>query len=166
MDLNTSHITNFTAILGACTGVAGFGLSLYNTYTASRRDKVRLQVIPKVYVESSAGFLVSDTGEKCNLKTSPLCVEVRNLGSCACTVSEIGVFLQDGQKLTLIRPIIPDGTKLPRRMEPKESFTAFGNPAVIASHLPGKMESGYARTACGNLFKGKSTVLAKLADLS
>jgi hypothetical protein len=93
-------------------------------------------------------------------------IEVVNLSTFAVTVSEVGFSIDGrginkGRRLAVPRPIIIDGKPWPRRLEARESVSAYFHPGeVIGSGA--RIGSAYASTSCGEVEYGTSPALEQL----
>ena len=105
-----------TWIIGVTLGIAllGAALGIINTCHQLSRDRVKLKVIPKIT------RIVRD-GES----TGPhLCIEVVNLSTFAVTISHVGLRCKKRYE-EVHYPILHDGGRWPRRLEPRHSVTAY-----------------------------------------
>ncbi len=151
--------SNFT-VLGVITlsiAVVGAVLGIINTWKSIDRDRLKLKVIPKRAIP---------VGELMNPHIT-LCIEVINLSTFPVTINEIGVlFHKTDERGVIINPIIADGEKFPRRLEPRMSFTAYADPTAFLSEPNFKIKCAYAKTDCGNQITGNSPALKGLAKES
>ena len=124
-------ITLAIALLGAVLGII-------NTWHQLNRDRVRLRVTPKVVNLISGG----------NISDSKLCIEVINLSTFVVTVYGVG-FTSEKFDLLIIDPLLHDGGTWPRRLEPRQSVTAFLNEDWKQSKDIPLARKAFARTECG-----------------
>jgi hypothetical protein len=129
--------------------VVGAVLGVINTWNGISQRKVRLRVVPKI------AFPVSHSGRLDEMG----CIEVLNLSTFPLTVTEVG-FTIDGDprkktRAAIVQPLIHDGKPWPRRLEARESVTAYFNFANL-SH---KIRKAYVKTDCGEVAYGKSPAL-------
>jgi hypothetical protein len=124
-------ITLAIALLGAVLGII-------NTLHQLNRDRVRLRVTPKVVNLISGG----------NVSDSKLCIEVINLSTFAVTVCGVG-FKSQKHDLLVINPLLYDGGIWPRRLEPRQSVTAFLSEDWKQNKDIPLARKAFARTECG-----------------
>jgi len=148
---------------------SGLVLSIYNAWKAGQRDKVNLKVTPKIYRDLPEGrHATPHVPTDRSHHWLGLCIEVVNKGQVAVTIDEVGVLLAGRDERIIMQPHFSDGEKLPRRLEPRASLSAY-----IASTAPNiLLKEGlphakglYALTACGVTVKGKSPVATWLIQL-
>lgn len=158
MDEIHNPITTFNAITLMVAGI-GAALGILNTWRLFDRDRVKLLVTPKRAMPVTMKGISDVHG---------LCIGIVNLGFVPVTISDVGVFYKDTTKRgVLTNPIMIDGGKFPRRLEPREAFTVYTQPGY---HLNDKkfsnVKCAYAKTDCGKTFRGKSKALNSLKEES
>ncbi len=134
-------------------GLGTFVLLVRGTILDLRRQRPRLKVTPKI------AYAVGPIPET----RTRLCIEVVNCGSFAVTVDSIG-FLSKGtkQRAVISIPEFLDGGKWPRRVEPHESFVAYGQPIETMHVDVCAFICAYAETASGERFLGSSDSVREL----
>lgn len=128
-------ITLAVAIIGAVLGIVNF-------WRATDLDRVRLKVIPQLYL--------FDTG------LEGICVEVVNLSAFAVTIRQIGFTLPGPQMLIGDMSWSHLNETLPKRMEPRTSFTLYFRPGTFEDPRLADARNAFAKTACGLQFTGVS----------
>jgi len=131
------EITLAIAVLGAVLGVLNFWRSV-------DRDRVFLKVVPSCYFTSH--------GER------GVCVDVINLGFIPVTVNRIGFDLTGGEVYISLLNYM-GGESLPKRLEPRTSFTFYFPPVTFQDPKLARALHASARTACGKIFTGNSPAL-------
>lgn len=168
--------TDWLAIIGAGTGIAGAVLGVVNTVDLLSKNRVKLSVTPKIgWVNSLGTFITSvrrPTPESDPTHGSPpnrLAVEVVNLSSFEVTISTIGFGRIDGPiSMTVPLPDLLDGKEWPVRLRSREAATAVVNPPV--GPLTGEKASGLAErvvfveTDCGFVRYGTSEAYCWFID--
>lgn len=138
-------ITFGAALLGACLGVM-------NTWNAINQRRVRLRVRP------THAFAVPNAARM-------FCIEVINLSTFPVTISEVGFttrhWIDRGDRLAVVGPLIIDGRPWPRRLETREAVSVYFSPSdVLSQRKPiGRV---YARTSCDEVAYGTSPALKQL----
>lgn len=130
----------------------GAGLGILNTWHNFNRQRVRLKVIPKCAWVVPAG-IYSDVSR--HRPTSNLCIEVVNLSEFPVTITNVGYCLPERNRARVILPILTDNKGWPRRLQPRESVTAY----VDKNELSGSIGRAYAQTECGVTRFGNSKAL-------
>jgi hypothetical protein len=170
--MNVKDITDAVTAFAAFVGV---GLGVYNLLVEKTKRKVRVQVQPKTImrriknpVTGAEGVLSSSTEFNANHLDEYFAIEAVNLSNFPVTIDCIG-FQVSGQstRMTIIHPIVTDGGEWPRKLEPRESVTAYGQLRYILSE-PGsaKIKYAFAETSCGVLCKGTSGALKGLVNFA
>ncbi len=134
-------------------GTVGTVLGLVNTYVQLNTRRVRLKVIPSSALVVAAGAL---TNVNDHIAGGGLAIEVVNLSAFAVTVTEVGYTAPNRSRVVIREPLMGDAKPLPRRLEPRESFTAY---VVDLTYIPSNIGRAYARTACGETRFGNSAAL-------
>lgn len=138
---------------GVTLGVALLGavLGIINIWHQLSRDRIRIRVTPQVAHRVTVLGISGPT----------LCVEVVNLSAFPVTISDVG-FSQGSLKkprLTIINPILIDGKPWPRKLEPRETVTAYCSEEIARHPDMKRMTRAYAKTACGEVRHGDSPAL-------
>jgi hypothetical protein len=162
--ITRDDITLVIAVLGAVLGIINF-LRLW------WRDRLHVKVIPKLHgLIGRADFLWPEHDEaflkKYPIESPRFCIEVQNRGTSPVTVEIVG-FLKRRSKtiLAINNPIIKDGGKYPRRLEPHSSFVVFTRYTPL--ELKKKFGAPYCAFAEGSgvKFRGTSPVLKDVENL-
>jgi len=132
--------------------VIGAGLGILNTWHNFYRQRVRLKVIPKC-AWIGPGGIYSDVRQ--HRPASTLCVEVVNLSEYPVTITEVGYWLPERNRARVVWPIIMDNKEWPRRLQSRESVTAYLN----KEDVPDSIGRAYATTDCGVTRFGNSNAL-------
>lgn len=146
---------NFTITDGVTLSIAILGavLGMMNTWCAIDRDRVKLKVIPKRAIP--VGNMID--------QRIRLCIDVTNFSTFPLTITEVGVLYHGTDRRgAVINPIIIDGGRFPRRLEPRTSFTAYMNPDALECSSGHLVKCAYAKTDCGVLVKGNSPALKQM----
>lgn len=142
MNVTKEQITFGLGLLGAVLGVI-------NLWRAFDRDRVKLRVTPKT------AMFIGSRDER-----DRLCIEVTNLSTFSVTVCEVGLkFWFHDTRMSMYRPILPDGKPWPRRLEPRETVTAYCEPEVAEVFRDRFVRRAFARTECGEWRYGNSKAL-------
>jgi hypothetical protein len=165
ISITRDDITLAIAILGAALGIL-------NSVRLWWRDRVRLKVIPKLYASIGGAIFRwpkhDEAFLKQHLKESPrFCIEVQNPGANAVTVATVGFLRRRSTRILAINnPIIRNGGKYPRRLEPHSSFEVYTRytPVELKEEF-GIPYCAFAETASGRKFRGTSPVLKDLAKV-
>jgi hypothetical protein len=142
--------------------IAGIGavLGVINLLHLLDRSRVKLRVVPK------SGFKgpgrVYTHRDKWMPDSFP-CIEVINLSDFAVTIEEVGFTLPHtaDRRVASCSPLVLDNKPWPRRLEPRESVTAYLDPEGLHADI-GK---AYAETACGERRFGTSPAFKELRQL-
>lgn len=134
--------------------VAGLGavLGIINTWQGLDRSRLKLKVTPAQAFSMGPGANPSVA----------FCIEVTNLSTFAVTICEVGfLFKGTDDKGSVPYPLIFDGGKWPRRLEPRSSVTIYTERPTAP---PGcNLRCAYATTQCGYRRTGTSPALKQLA---
>ena len=147
---------SFSFADGLILSIATLGavLGIINTWKSIDRDRLKLKVVPKHAIP---------VGDFIN-KNIRFCIEVINLSTFPVTISEVGVlFHNTDARGAVINPIIIDGGKFPRRLEPRSSFTAYLQSEVFQNKDDFKVKCAYASSDCGEMVTGKSPALKQFS---
>jgi hypothetical protein len=141
--MNRDDVTFALALLGSVLGVIGI-------WREFDRDRVKLRVTPKV------AYPVNMHDDR-----PRLCIDVINLSAFPVTVREVGftVWLSR-HRLAIISPLLVDGKAWPRRLEPRESLTAYCSPDLASDVKLAAVRRAYAKTDCDETRYGKSKALS------
>ena len=164
--LPVNEAKDLAVILAAFTGM---GLGIYNFLREKKKDKVRLKVIPKTVVQRSeginGGLSLSSTTEFDPKQNAGLFgIEIINMSDFSIVVNQVG-FIKRGsdRRLSIIKPILDDSGEWPRKLEPRESVSAYGLvPELIKSNALHLVTKAYVATACGEVRTGKNKALSEL----
>jgi hypothetical protein len=127
--------------------LVGALLGFLNTWRTFSQDRVRLRV--------RSHYNLFTNGEE------RLGVTVVNLSTFAVTIAHIGLTMRSTEnRLHFIDPMLSNGDKLPHRLEPRASFTAF--PAAGAHKGKGmdRAHRAFVTTQCGVEVLGSAKHLA------
>ena len=151
--------------------IVGAALGVWNTIASFRRNRISLRVIPKLY-DRVGGAVISwdryDPKFHSRLGLARFCIEVQNTGRVAVTIDEVG-FTQQKNKMhrfVIIEPLLSDGSKLPKRLEPLDSVVAYGNQTPMDFHALSEVKAAYAETGNGRIFTGTSQMLNHLVNVA
>lgn len=138
-------VTLIIAVLGAVLGI----INMRHEFDKSR---IKLLVRPKHAIPVG------------NFDTRiTFCIEVINLSAFAITIEDVGVLFKGTKdRGSIIGPIISDGGKLPRRLEPRSSVTIYcQKPSSPPGHA---IKCAYAKTECGYTKTGTSPAFKQIAQ--
>ena len=129
-----------TWVTGVTLGIALLGavLGIINTWHQISKDRVRLRVAPKIVRLVQAD---QTSGPQ-------LCIEVINLSTFPVTISGVG-FCTRGNDLVVVDPIFLDQGSCPRRLDPRQSVSAFLNEEWRKDHDLKHARRAFATTQCG-----------------
>ena len=135
-------ITFAIALLGAILGVM-------NTWRSFDRDKIRVSVSPR-WAFHSHPIEGSQTR---------LCIEVVNLSYLPITITQVAFEHRNRKEIFAFLPVFMDGQTMPRRLEPRASFTVFMMPGVENHEGMAEVKHAFVKTACGLVFNGTNNAL-------
>lgn len=140
------YVTLGAALVGATLGVM-------NTWNAMSQRRIRLRVRPAYAIGVPHGQMMFS-------------IEVINLGAFPVTVTEVGFTigrrrLGKGVRAAISMPIVIDGGKWPRRLEPREAVSTYFDPGQLTNGR-GTIGRAYVRTACEETAYGTSPALKQL----
>lgn len=135
-------VTLSIAVLGAVLGII-------NTWHSMDERRVRLRVAPKFAFFTHG----SELGEQMG------CIEIINLSAFPVGVQEVGFTMSGKTRQTILAPITVDRQPFPRRLEPRQSVSAYFDLKAIR---PGIIKA-YVRTECGEVVYGNSPGLKDFA---
>ena|SRR5215469_14568411 len=139
-------------------------LGVINT-VCTKRNKVRLRLIPKVYRNHMCKRTTSPHVPANNEEWHGLCFEVENIGFFPATVVEAGFLVKNGKEGIAFGDVKlnDDGGTLPQRIEPQASIELFVPAAKgFLSRRLSKTTRAYVKTASGLHFTGTSAVFKEL----
>ncbi len=136
----------------------GTVLGCINTFDLLNKRRVRLRVVPQSALRDHDGVWTNSTQ---HIPGGTVCIEVTNLSSFPVTIAEVGYTLPSRSLATVVKPILLDSKGWPRRLEPRDSVTVYGDVADV----PRDIVKAFARTACGVKRFGKSPALNDLKTL-
>ncbi|WP_417424701.1 hypothetical protein [Hoeflea sp.] len=136
-------ITMAIAIIGAVLGIL-------NTWFVIDQRRVRLRVRP-AYAIARGGIGFS--------------IQVTNLSAFPLTVTEVGFVLPGKKRAAITDPMFMDGKEWPRRLEARESVTAYFDPTGLPKGKIKHIGKAYAQTACGEAAYGSSPALRQLREI-
>jgi hypothetical protein len=140
-------VTMSIAVVGAVLGVM-------NTWNNMNQKRVRLRVIPKVAIPVMNGEFGETMG----------CIEVVNLSAFPVSIQEVGFTLRrhsrKGDRLTIVQPITNDQQPLARRLESRQSVSAYFQLDARFANA----KSAYVRTDCDEMAYGKTPAMNRLRD--
>ncbi|WP_125900957.1 hypothetical protein [Methylobacterium indicum] len=139
-------ITLGAALLGA-------GLGIMNTWNTINARRVRLRVRPADAISVPQGNRMFS-------------IEVVNLSTFPVTITEVGLTdgpknIDKGARFVIGNPILIDGKPWPRRLEVRESVSAYFDPRQLAGQGI-SIGRAFARTSCGEVAYGTSPALEQL----
>jgi hypothetical protein len=127
-------------IMTLAIAIVGAVLGIINTWRSIDRDRMKLRV---------SMSLSYPTGAFIDWETRPhLSIEVINQSPFELTIAQVGILQDGGSEFALFNPLITDGTRLPRRMVPRSSFTAHV-PLLGSMSFLRIVKRTYARTDAG-----------------
>jgi hypothetical protein len=130
--------------------VLGAVLGLVNTWHGLDKSRVKLKVVPAHAIPVGA----ADPRLR-------FCIEITNLGAIPVTVCDVGLLYRGtDQRGSIVQPIILDGGKWPRRLEPRTSVTIYAQRP--SSEQGQRIKCAYAKTQCGVTAKGTSGALEQI----
>jgi hypothetical protein len=139
-------ITLAIALVGAVLGII-------NTVHSLSRSRVRLRVVPKTAKAMGDQAMLTNSTQAIS---NHLCIDVVNLSAFAVTISSVGFKVRGTSGFASVwQPIVFDGKPWPRRLEPRESVTAYLAPGQDLT----RASRAYAKTDCGELRYGSSRAL-------
>ena len=148
---------NLGQITSLVLGAVGAVLGIVNTYVLLNSRRVRLRVTPKS-AQLADGAVLTHTGRLLN--SPDMAIEVINLSSFPVTVSGVGLKLRNGNRLAWTEPILLDEKPWPRRLDARESVTAYA-PIQALSPL---VTRAYAQTDCDEERTGTSRAFKEMAS--
>jgi hypothetical protein len=146
MNTDSKAIQTFLTI---CFAAVGAVLGVINTLYNLNQRRLKLKVSPSHLLSPSSERIIHG-------------IAVTNLSTFAVTISEVGMTVRWRHPLkkraAIIQPMVLDGGKWPRRLEPRESVTLGFDPAGFT----GTFGRVYAWTACGEFRYGTSPAFRQL----
>ena len=165
-------MTFWIAVLGAITGVLGFGLGLWNAWVTWRQHRIRLRVVPVTLLSfPPEGGKVHPVSFVKNSKGEAVArfwgIEVINEGS-PVKIKEVGHLLSDTDYRAVIMHQLPAcRVTMPHQLERHDSVSIYadvfeeGDLPTTFEHLA-KHNCAYARTTSGKQFTGTNDLLKDL----
>jgi hypothetical protein len=165
-------MTFWIAVLGAITGVLGFGLGLWNAWVTWQQHRIRLRVVPVTLLSfPPEGGKVSQISFVNNSKGESVArfwgIEVINEGY-PVKIKEVGYLLYDTDYRAVIMHQLPAcRVTLPHPLESHDSVSIYtdvfeaGDLPTTFEHLA-KYKCAYARTTAGKQFIGTNKMLKDL----
>lgn len=166
---------DITEVVTAVAAFVGMGLGLYNLVIERSKRKVKVQIIPKAVIRrvndpfTQLEGIVTSSNEFDPVHIDEyFAIEAINLSTFPIVIDSIG-FRVSGktERMEIVRPVVLDGGKWPRKLEPRESVTFYASLAQILCD-PGSasIKCAFAETSCGVLCKGTSGALRGLVVLA
>lgn len=173
--ITRSDVTFWIAVLGAITGMLGFGLGLWNAWLIWRQNRIRLRVVPvtllsfppeggRVRQVSEVSFVRNSKGEAIERFWG---IEVTNEG-CPVKIKEVGYLLYGTDDRAMIMHQLPAyQVTLPYQLEQHDSVAIYADMFLeddlsIGFELLSKYRCAYVRTTSGKQFTGTNDLLRKL----
>ncbi len=139
--------------IGFALAVLGSVLGVLNTWRAMNKDKIKIKVIPKGAI--ALGGALSNIN---------VAIEVINLSSFPVTIKGVGFLVKKGKaRMCLLEPIFLNQERLPMRLEPRESFTAY---SILDNKSKREIKTAYAETSCGYQSTGTSNFLKSFSQVN
>ena len=136
-------ITFALAILGAVLGII-------NTWKNINKDRVKLKVTPK--------YVIFNNGAD-----NQLSIEIINFSVFPLTITEVGVYYHGStERSAVFEPHIYDGGSFPRKLEQRNSFSAYLPIEILKTKNNHKVKCVYVTTACGESVQGTSPALKEM----
>lgn len=144
-----NNIHTISAAITFAIAVLGAALGILNTWRAFDRDKIRIRVSPR--------WAISYWGSE---MTTRFCLEITNLSYIPITIDQVGFDLRKPKAhILFFIPEFIDGGKIPRRLEPRSSFTAYAPAGTEEKKSFADVKCAFAKTACGVVSRGTSPAL-------
>ncbi len=167
-------MTFWIAIIGAITGVLGFGLGLWNAWVAWRQQRIRLRIVPVTLLSfppeggkvHPVSFVENSQGEAVARIWG---IEVINEG-CPVKIKEVGYLLNDTDDRAVImhqHQLPTCRVTMPYQLERHDSVSIYAD-VFKEGDLPtmfeqlAKHKCAYARTTSGKQFTGTNDLLKDL----
>lgn len=147
-------ITLVVAIIGALTGVAGLGLSIFTLKRQLDDDKVKLDVVASWAMAAGPG-----AGRE-----SFFAIRVTNLSKFAVVVDEAGVFVQDNRKVILPGGRVNPGDTLPVTLQPRTGVSVLFPAEFLRDPATRNARCAFAGTACGTKVESAAGVLPQMVE--
>jgi hypothetical protein len=170
--ITRGDVTFWIALLGAITGVLGFGLGLWNAWVTWRENRIRLRVVPVTLLSFPlAGGKVNPISFVKNSKGEAVAriwgIEVINEGS-PVKIKEVGYLLCGTDDRAAIMHQLPAyQVTLPHQLERHDSVAIYAD-MFEEDGLPtgfenlAKFKCAYTRTTSGKQFTGTNDLLKEL----
>jgi hypothetical protein len=157
LDLNSISPLILKDIVTSLAAFVGMSLGIYNFWKERGKEKVKLRVIPKSVQQK--GFNSLD-----NNPQDFFAIEVVNISRFTVTITEVG-FLVSGtkQRISCSSPILDTQEKFPKKLEPRESLTAYVDlQSMLSSTNIRNVYCAFAKTSCDHIETGKTKALKQL----
>lgn len=168
------EISTLIIVKDVIVGIAalvGMLFGFYNFYNERKNQKVNLRVIPKIArsitqsITSGKKYIMTTATEfPVNDEIGQIAIEIINRSPFPVTADSVGFqFKGSKDKLIIPEPVIGDQKDWPRKLEPRESVTVYGNFEDLFNHHDAKnIKNAFVATACGETIKGTSKTLKKI----
>jgi hypothetical protein len=170
--ITRGDVTFWIAVLGAITGILGFGLGLWNAWVTWRENRIRLRVVPVTLLAfppeggkvNQVNFVKNSKGEAIDRIWG---IQVINEGA-PVKIKEVGYLLCGTDYRAVIMHQLPlYQVTLPHQLERHDSVAIYedafeeGDLATAFENLA-KYKCAYARTTSGKQFTGTNHQLKDL----
>ncbi len=155
-------------IVVAVTSIAGVILAIYSILLNKRRDKTVIEIIPQAYM----GRMINSTAGKYgsllahndfNPNAEYFAFTVINKSFFPVIINELGFELKGKGKMIVPIPIEESGTGFPSELSAKSSKVFFTlSKLLIIMAKEREVGRVYVKTACDEVFYGRSLALRKL----
>ena len=169
LDLNS--ILPVKDIIISLAAFVGMSLGIYNFWKERDKEKVKLSIIPRSVQQKVVdplgniiGYMTSENEFKDNNPQDFFAIEVVNISRFVVTITEVG-FLVSGtkQRISCLIPILDTQEKLPKKLEPRESLTAYVDlKSILSSTNIRNVYCAFAKTSCDHIETGKTKALKQL----
>jgi hypothetical protein len=133
----------------------GAALGIINTLHQLSLNRVKLRIVPKSAKPVAGGAAIHHSSGKHD-SDATLCIEVINLSAFPVTIREVGYSVAGTKARKAVPlPALTDNKAWPRRLEQRESVTAY----VDFHDSADQIKKAYAITECGNVRYGTSPAL-------
>ena len=171
LDLNSISPLILKDIVTSLAAFVGMSLGIYNFLKERDKEKVKLRVIPKSVKQKAVdplgniiGYMTSENEIKDNNPQDFFAINVVNISRFAVTITEVGFFVSGTkQRISCPRPILDTQEKLPKKLEPRESLTAYVDlQSILSSTNIRNVYCAFAKTSCDHIETGKTQALKQL----
>lgn len=166
---------DITEVVTAVAAFVAMGLGIYNLVIERAKRKVRVQVKPKAVIRRVndpftrlEGMVTSSNEFNLDHIDEYFAIEAINLSTFPVTIDSIGFKLSGKtERMAIVQPVVIDGGKWPRKLEPRESVTFYASlTQILCDPGTAKIKYAFAETSCGVLCKGTSGALRGLVNLA